>query len=298
MIRGCLIVLLLMGQAVPADEPHDPATPFLVETRLPRLRIPSRPWTDATGTKAIVGSLIGRRDGKFVIERADGKTFRVQGFQLSTKDRVFARQATEPRVDPNAHVFLGTIVKVMDGDTIKVEAITGDTFNVRLNGIDAPEKKQQGGQDAIAWLDRIKKYRVRIEFTEQDRYGRVLGDAYIGNRWVNYEIALAGWAWSYDKYSDDERLRAAVRYAKRNRRGIWASPKRIAPWDWRNGVREATAEPLNVTSIRDGDTVVFVTESGTHYHTEGCRHAKGATKIPLSRATSAYEPCKVCHPPE
>ena len=64
----------------------------------------------------------------------------------------------------------------------------------------------------------------------------------------------------------------------------------------RNGAQVVTAIPVTAESTRETDVVVFVTSSGRKYHREDCHFATGATAIPLSRAESAYEPCKICKP--
>lgn len=45
-------------------------------------------------------------------------------------------------------------------------------------------------------------------------------------------------------------------------------------------------------------TIVYVTNSGTKYHSEGCRYlSKSNIPMPLSQAIGQYSPCSVCHPP-
>ncbi len=48
----------------------------------------------------------------------------------------------------------------------------------------------------------------------------------------------------------------------------------------------------------DGSKTVYVTKTGTKYHTEKCQYAKSAKKKSLEDATDAgYDPCKKCKPP-
>jgi hypothetical protein len=46
-----------------------------------------------------------------------------------------------------------------------------------------------------------------------------------------------------------------------------------------------------------GDAIVYVTKTGTKYHSEGCRYSKSATPIKLSEASGRYSPCSICNPP-
>lgn len=46
------------------------------------------------------------------------------------------------------------------------------------------------------------------------------------------------------------------------------------------------------------EQTVYVTSSGTTYHTAGCRYLnKSSIPMPLNEAASRYSPCTVCHPP-
>ena len=57
--------------------------------------------------------------------------------------------------------------------------------------------------------------------------------------------------------------------------------------------------PLPVHAA-DGTTVVYVTETGTKYHVDGCRYLK-KSKIEKNLADAVaegYEPCSKCHPVE
>ncbi len=55
---------------------------------------------------------------------------------------------------------------------------------------------------------------------------------------VNAHLVAQGLAWHYVKYSKDKGLAEAEKAASRERRGLWADPEPIPPWDWRKGRRE------------------------------------------------------------
>ncbi len=47
------------------------------------------------------------------------------------------------------------------------------------------------------------------------------------------------------------------------------------------------------------EVTVYVTNTGTKYHTEGCRSLrKSSIPMKLSDAKKSYSPCSICHPPE
>ena len=75
--------------------------------------------------------------------------------------------------------FRAKVVKVSDGDTIRVETQFRDfSFPVRFLDIDAPEKDEVGGLESKEWLeDQILGEEVEVRITENrvDKFGRLLG---------------------------------------------------------------------------------------------------------------------------
>lgn len=128
----------------------------------------------------------------------------------------------------------GQVVAVIDGDTIGV-MLDGKETRVRLYGIDAPEKSQPHGMDAKAALSgMIFGKVVRIEDHGQDRYGRKIGRIHCQDRDINLELVRDGWAWWYVDYAKrDSELSSAEAEAREARRGLWADPDQIPPWEWR-----------------------------------------------------------------
>jgi len=134
-------------------------------------------------------------------------------------------------------VLVGTVTKIVDGDTIDVQLSSGP-IRVRLHGIDTPERGQPWGKEATAALTALVQGKeVEIDPIEQDRYERMIGIIYRGSLNVNLELVKRGHAWAYRQYmrkADSAPCinEAAARTAKK---GLWAQPKdrRVAPWEWR-----------------------------------------------------------------
>jgi endonuclease YncB( thermonuclease family) len=132
----------------------------------------------------------------------------------------------------------GRVVITHDGDTISLildRPWTNGSRNlkIRLLGIDAPEIGQAYGSAARDTLfKRVQHRRVRVRFSQTDRYGRALADVYDGDRWINRELVAAGMAWNYSR-PEDARLAAAQRTAASERRGLWSGKRPIPPWQWR-----------------------------------------------------------------
>src|SRR5579864_628924 len=127
----------------------------------------------------------------------------------------------------------GKVVKVTDGDTIPV-LVDRQEITIRLNAIDAPERGQDFGQKSTeALADLVFGKQVRIETHSKDRYGRTIGDVFVGTVFVNEKMVEDGWAWNYLKYSQSQRLADLETQARAARRGLWAGKSPVAPWDWR-----------------------------------------------------------------
>jgi len=133
-------------------------------------------------------------------------------------------------------VLLGTVLRVVDGDTLVVRLSSG-TIRVRLYGIDAPEHNQPGGFEATAALKSlVGNARVDIEPVSQDRYNRMVARVLRGRLDVNAEMIRLGDAWVYRHYlrREDYGWCALEREARQAHRGLWADPKPLPPWDFRH----------------------------------------------------------------
>ncbi len=143
-----------------------------------------------------------------------------------------AQKATKKAVQTE---IAGLVFRVSDGDTLTLRDARGDEWRVRLHGIDSPEKEQEFGQKAGAELARLVKNRnVRVAVQDIDKFGRVVGRVYLGEKDVNVEMVRLGLAWHYAAFApDDSGLAAAEAEARRERRGIWSKPNPVPPWTYR-----------------------------------------------------------------
>jgi endonuclease YncB( thermonuclease family) len=127
----------------------------------------------------------------------------------------------------------GKVVRIADGDTITV-LVDRQQVRVRLNSIDAPEKGQDYSQRSRqALADLVFGKEVKVEIHGKDRYGRVIGDVYVGSTLVNEVLVRKGWAWNFVKYSKSQRLAELERQARAQRRGLWAGKNPVPPWEYR-----------------------------------------------------------------
>ena len=131
--------------------------------------------------------------------------------------------------------FSGSVVSILDGDTIEV-LHNQHPERIRLSGIDCPEKGQAYGQRAKhATSALVFGKEVTLQTYGKDKYRRTLADVLLHDGTnVNHALVKDGWCWWYRKYamgnSTLERLETEARETKR---GLWADPQPVPPWEWR-----------------------------------------------------------------
>jgi micrococcal nuclease len=133
-------------------------------------------------------------------------------------------------------VLIGTVTRVIDGDTIVVQLSSG-AVRVRLYGIDAPEHNQQGGSESAATLHSlVGGKRVSLEPVSQDRYSRIVARVYQGRLDVNAEVVARGEAWVYRRYlkRSDRQWCAIEAEARSKRLGLWGGHDVTPPWSFRH----------------------------------------------------------------
>ncbi len=131
--------------------------------------------------------------------------------------------------------FTYKVVGVSDGDTVTV-LHNGKGERIRLHGIDCPEKRQAFGKRAKQFTSKLVfGETVTVQVVDRDRYGRTVGVVLLPDgRSLNHELVKAGFAWWYWRYTpDDETLAQLEREAWGAKRGLWADPEPVPPWEWR-----------------------------------------------------------------
>ena len=133
----------------------------------------------------------------------------------------------------------GKVVNVADGDTITVLDAEKVQHKIRLQGIDAPEKKQAFGTKSKELMtEKVAGHEVVVTWKEKDRYGRILGEIMLGKRHINLEMVQDGMAWHYVQYSKSKELTAAEEAARTAKKGLWADKEPVPPWEFRKLARE------------------------------------------------------------
>ena len=134
--------------------------------------------------------------------------------------------------------------EVTDGDTIKI-----NTFKIRLNGIDAPEKKQKckrpyleifififyedyscGQKSTEALIKKINNQKITCKISNVDYFKRLIGECYKRKINLNAWLVSNGHAVAFRKYS--KKYVSHETLAKQEKKGIWQG-KFEMPWDYR-----------------------------------------------------------------
>ena len=128
----------------------------------------------------------------------------------------------------------GKVLWVYDGDSFKMDVSGRGVVQVRIYGIDAPEKNQPGANIALkAAIKLLKNKTVRVVKVDIDKYNRVIGKVYLGKLYVNLWMLSNGYAWHFKFFSQDKAFSKAEHGARLAKRGIWKFSNNIPPWDYR-----------------------------------------------------------------
>lgn len=136
---------------------------------------------------------------------------------------------------PAPTVITGKVIKVVDGDTFDVLDSNFKTIRIRMNGIDAPEKKQAFGEASRKKLASLCAGKlVRIVKYSTDRNKRWIADSYVDGISLSHRMVEEGMAWHFEKYSSDSTLALLQQQARAKKIGLWSDPQAVAPWVFRN----------------------------------------------------------------
>ena len=153
----------------------------------------------------------------------------------------------------------GTVTKVSDGDSIHVTTDEQTKLKVRLYGIDAPETPKinhrtgqvnkpgqpYGGESWKALKNKIMGKKVRLEILDIDKYRRMVGMIWLGDRNINFEMVREGFAEAFIEYLKPPYRTPfldAEREAKSARRGIWSLPDYERPRAFRKRLKVSGGE--------------------------------------------------------
>lgn len=134
----------------------------------------------------------------------------------------------------NAHatwVFSGKVSYVTDGDTLWVQPDAGGPpRKLRIEGIDAPEICQAGGETSRALLQqRALNQHVLVSVRRSDFYGRGLARIQLNGSDVGAMMVSTGQAWSYRWHRNLGPYAEEEASARRSRQGLFAVAQPVEP---------------------------------------------------------------------
>jgi micrococcal nuclease len=126
------------------------------------------------------------------------------------------------------------VIGVTDGDTLSVRCGNATPVKIRLSGIDAPERRQSyGTRSRQSLADLCFRRDATYEVQDIDRYGRTVAVVTCNGVEANRHQVETGMAWVYSRYNKDRELPALQEQAKAAKRGLWADPQPVPPWEFR-----------------------------------------------------------------
>jgi endonuclease YncB( thermonuclease family) len=140
----------------------------------------------------------------------------------------------------------GKVVRIVDGDTIVVEAEEA-RYWVRLAAIDSPEKKQPWGESSTRSLRRLLASReVLADWYTKDRWGRLIGYVKVAPPDCPecdltldaglYQLTV-GMAWHFTRYAKEQSPEVRGQYAfaeyeaRAKKVGLWSDSEPMSPWE-------------------------------------------------------------------
>lgn len=173
------------------------------------------------------------------------------------------------------------VKKIIDGDTF----VLADDTQIRLIGVDTPEKGQPYYENATLFADSLllgKEVILRFDEELYDNYGRQLAYVYIDSVFFNESVVAGGmgsvYLFPHNRKFASELIRAQ-KIARTNRTGIWS---------------------LDAPSREDYYVSV---EGSLRFHRPLCIHLKDTDPERLRRFSTRDEPldlglspCRFCRP--
>ena len=138
----------------------------------------------------------------------------------------------------NQFILKVKVIGVKDGDTVEVLYYQLPIV-IRLEHIDAPEKKQAFGTVSKQKLSALAFGKIVTIISKgkkgnYDRSGRLIAEIYLNEKTcINKEMLKAGLAWHYKKYSKNTEYAQLEDIARKTKTGLWTDKNPVAPWSFR-----------------------------------------------------------------
>ena len=194
-------------------------------------------------------------------------------FLIKRTPYIFKREGTDET---------GIVMKVYDGDTIRVRFLNGKEEKIRFIGVNCPELDDE--REEIRIFAHIAKrftfvnlYKKKVILTYdwelRDKYGRVLAYIWLKNDLFNEIIIKKGFAFAFLKFPFKRefqmRFKKAEEWARINKKGLWSigREKVISPQETFNYINEYLSVKFICENIYFGRKYIFLDSSRDYAHT-------------------------------
>jgi len=102
--------------------------------------------------------------------------------------------------------------------------------------VDCPETGHAYGKRAKQTVSALAYGKeVTLQTHGKDKHGRTIADVLLPDGAnINHALVKDGWCWWYRKYAPGNTvLEVLENEARLGRRGLWADPVPVPPWEWR-----------------------------------------------------------------
>lgn len=136
-----------------------------------------------------------------------------------------------------AETLSGTVIGVVDGDTLTIVDAQKRRYRVRLGQVDAPDSKQAFGiKSARSLYGLCFGKTAQVEWQAKDRNKFHIGHVTCDGVDANAAQVRRGMAWVSPKSTQPgSPLYELEAYARVRAIGLWSDPRPVPPWDWRPG---------------------------------------------------------------
>jgi endonuclease YncB( thermonuclease family) len=172
----------------------------------------------------------------------------------------------------NAGVLKGKVVGVIDGDTVTVLVESKAQKQIRIKGIDAPEKEQLFGNNAREYLTNILlNKKIIVEYSTLNVERQILGKIILDGKDIGLGMIESGFAWFCEEHKSELTEEEISLYslsqskAQSNTLGLWQNPNPTSPWKFREQTeKKSLVQPSSsIFSIKNLTGKVTEILSGT-----------------------------------
>lgn len=131
--------------------------------------------------------------------------------------------------------FSGQVVAVEDGESLTIR-YQDTTVRVRLHAVACPELSQPYGTRAKRVTEGLAlEQPVKVEVITRDGPGRMVADVILpGGQVLNETLVDLGACWWDRRAAPADRMLEYLEAGARDgRRGLWAEPDAVPPWEYR-----------------------------------------------------------------